>query len=66
MFQVTGGYFAHRDDPNTAITGFMQAEVDGGVIRFVYAGGAVVPSYSVTLSDGTNETAPSTVSASLI
>ena len=63
---VSSGFFAHRDNPGTAITGFTQAEVDGGVFRFVHAGGAVVPSSSVTLSDGTNETAPSTVSASLI
>ena len=54
---ATGGYFAQRDDLNTAITGFMQAEVDGGVIRFVFAGGAVVPSYTVTLYGGTSETA---------
>ncbi|MEM9604338.1 MAG: G8 domain-containing protein [Pseudomonadota bacterium] len=64
--QVRGGYFAHRDNPTTAIAGFTQAEVDGGVIRFVHGGGSVVPSYAVTLTDGTTQSPVSTVRATLI
>jgi hypothetical protein len=64
FFSVSGvqrGFFAHRDAPTSPISGFTQAELDGGVIRFVHDGSLVAPTYTVTVTDGTTTTVPSTV-----
>ncbi len=49
---VTNGYFARRSAPTTAITTFTQAEVNGGVIRFVHNGTTNAPSWRARVSDG--------------
>ncbi len=53
---VTNGQFAHRDTPQTAITTFTQAEVNGGVIRFIHNNSNSAPSFNVRVSDGSTTT----------
>ncbi|MEM1415863.1 MAG: cadherin-like domain-containing protein [Myxococcota bacterium] len=53
---VRGGRFVHRDAPDVALTRFTQAEVDGGVVRFVHEGGDV--GFSVAVTDGTTTLPP--------
>ena len=55
---VSGGYFAHRDQPDQPITRFNQADVNGGVIRFVHDGGNQAPSYQVSVTDGRRTDGP--------
>ena len=59
LYTVSGvqrGFFAHRDAPSVPITVFSQAEVDGGVIRFVHDGSAAAPAYAAQVTDGTTTT----------
>ena len=56
--QVTNGFFAHRDAPKTPIRRFTQAEVNGGVIRFVHDGSGQAPTYRIRVSDGRTTTDP--------
>ena len=54
--QVQHGYFAHRDTPSTPISSFTQAEINGGVIRFVHDGSGNAPAYRARVTDGTSTT----------
>lgn len=53
---IMHGFFARRAAPATAITTFTQAEVNGGVIRFVHDGSANPPSYLAQVSGGSTTT----------
>ncbi|MEM7456484.1 MAG: G8 domain-containing protein [Planctomycetota bacterium] len=55
--QIQNGFFAHRNAPSTPITTFSQAQVNGGVIRFVHNGSNNAPAYRVRVTDG-NTTTP--------
>ena len=55
---ISGGQFERLSAPGTAITGFTQAELTAGTIVFVDDGDAVLPSYSVTVGDGTDTDGP--------
>ncbi|MEM7457189.1 MAG: cadherin-like domain-containing protein, partial [Planctomycetota bacterium] len=57
--QIQNGYFAHRNSPTTPIASFTQAQVNGGVVRFVHDGSNNAPDYRVTVSDGTTTTSAS-------
>ena len=51
----TGGRLERVGSPGAAITGFTQADITSGQIRFVHAGGeAPTSSFGFSLSDGTN------------
>ena len=54
---VSNGLFAHRDAPATAITNFTQAEIHGGVIRFVHDGSVDPPAFESRVTDGQSTTA---------
>ena len=54
--QVRNGFFAHRDRPETPVWQFTQAEVNGGVIRFVHDQSENAPDFRVTVTDGTTTT----------
>ncbi|MEL7497620.1 MAG: Ig-like domain-containing protein [Planctomycetota bacterium] len=54
--QVQNGMFVHRDAPSTPITNFTQAEVNGGVIRFIHDGSEIKPAYQARVTDGTTTT----------
>jgi len=57
---VVGGQFEYLAAPGVAITGFNQAEVNAGAVRFVVDASGASPTYSLTLSDGVSVvTAPS-------
>jgi hypothetical protein len=49
---VVGGRFEHLATPGVAITGFSQAEVNAGAVRFVVDASGESPTYALTLSDG--------------
>lgn len=50
---LSNGYFALASAPTTPVTQFTQADVAGGLVRFVHNGGEAAPTYTLTLSDGT-------------
>jgi len=57
---VVGGQFEHLATPGAAITGFSQAEVNAGAVRFVADASGASPTYALSLSDGVSVvTAPS-------
>ncbi|MCI4431238.1 MAG: cadherin domain-containing protein, partial [Burkholderiales bacterium] len=57
---VAGGQFEHLATPGAAITGFSQAEVNAGAVRFVADASGASPTYALSLSDGVSVvTAPS-------
>ena len=62
---VSGGHFEHRDTPGEPITSFTQADIDGGVVRFVHDGSCAAPSYLASVSDGSTTTAPSAATGTL-
>jgi len=49
---VTNGRFERDTAPGVAITTFSQTEIVAGTIRFVATGGAVVPAFGASASDG--------------
>ena len=49
---VTNGRFEYVSTPGMGITTFTQAEVAGGLVRFVHDGSGSAPAYEVTVSDG--------------
>ncbi|MEM9409607.1 MAG: G8 domain-containing protein [Planctomycetota bacterium] len=60
---ISHGYFDNRMNPGVAITTFTQAEINGGVIRFVHDGGNTAPAFNALVSDGVTTT--STTQASV-
>ena len=62
---VDGGYFEHRDNPGLPLTTFTQAQVDGGVLRFVHDGSCTAPTFMTAVSDGSTTTAPSAATGTL-
>ena len=50
---VSGGQFEFVASPGVSITGFTQAQVTSGAVRFAHDGGETAPSYDVTVDDGT-------------
>ncbi|MEM6954770.1 MAG: cadherin-like domain-containing protein [Myxococcota bacterium] len=64
LSDVRGGRFVHRDAPDAALTRFTQAEIDGGVLRFVHEGGDVT--FAVSVSDGTTTLPPASGSVELV
>lgn len=61
---VTGGQFEFVSAPLTAITSFTQSQVTAGQVIFVHDGGEAAPTYSVTVTDGANNTGPAAASVS--
>jgi hypothetical protein len=64
VYRVTGvteGQFEWVATPGTAIAQFTQADITQGRVQFVHSGAAILPSYTVQVSDGTNTSAPSRV-----
>ena len=60
MYTVTGvnhGRFERVGNAGTAITSFTQAEIDNRQIQFAHDNSMQSPSYSVSVSDGTNTSA---------
>ena len=55
---VSRGYFATTAAPTTPITTFSQADIDAGTIQFTHDGSEAAPSYSFTVSDGTDSVGP--------
>jgi hypothetical protein len=53
---VTRGQFELTSAPGTAITSFTHAQLTGSAVRFVHDGSESAPTYSVSVSDGTNST----------
>ncbi len=56
---VERGRFAHRDAPEIPIMRFTQAQINGGVIRFIHDNSSGAPSYRVSVSDGSESDGPS-------
>ena len=54
---VTAGHFAFASDTATPITSFDQSDITAGTVVFVHDGSEAAPSYSVSVSDGTDSTA---------
>lgn len=53
---VQNGQFELVTSPGIGVVSFTQAQITAGAIQFVHDGGEVAPSYSVSVSDGTNVT----------
>ena len=49
---VQHGYFQTISNPGVALSGFIQSEVQNGVIQFVTDGSASAPNYEISVSDG--------------
>ncbi|WP_073073870.1 DUF4347 domain-containing protein [Phormidesmis priestleyi] len=58
---VTNGRFEFVNAPGTAITSFTQAQINSGAVQFVHDGSDTPPAYSLSLSDGSAVSTPSTV-----
>ena len=58
---ISGGRFEYVATPGVAITGFTQADINGGLVQFVHDGNEVAPSYNVTIGDGSLSNGPQTV-----
>jgi hypothetical protein len=54
---VTAGHFAFGDDTATPITSFDQGDIAAGNVVFVHDGSETAPGYSVSVTDGTDNTA---------
>ena len=54
---VTAGHFAFSSDTATPITSFDQSDITAGTVVFVHDGSEAAPSYSVSVTDGTDSTA---------
>ena len=63
MSGVTGGQF-QLVGSGTPVSSFTQQQITDGAIQFAHDGGEVGPSYSVSVSDGTNATAPAAAAIS--
>ncbi len=59
---VTGGHFAEATSAAVPIFAFQQQQVTNGEIVFIDDGNGTGPSYSVSVSDGTNATTPQAAS----
>ena len=59
VISVTGGYFALADAPGTPIVRFSQTALAAGTVRFVHDASEMAPSFTLTLSDGELDSAPS-------
>jgi hypothetical protein len=55
---VTHGYFQRVSAPGVPITSFTQAEVLAGQIQFVHDGSSLAPSFTISVSDGTDSVGP--------
>ncbi|TQV83304.1 cadherin-like domain-containing protein [Denitrobaculum tricleocarpae] len=55
---IQHGQFELVAAPGVAVTSFSQAQIAAGAVKFVHDGGEVQPSYSVSVSDGEDSTAP--------
>ncbi|MCU7842525.1 MAG: DUF4347 domain-containing protein [Candidatus Thiodiazotropha sp. (ex Monitilora ramsayi)] len=51
---VAGGYFQLSSNPGVSITSFTSANLTGGLVQFVDNGDETAPAFSVTVSDGAN------------
>ena len=49
---ISSGRFEYVSAPGAAITSFTQADVAGGLVRFVHDGSGTAPAYDVSVSDG--------------
>ncbi|MEM7468853.1 MAG: cadherin-like domain-containing protein, partial [Pseudomonadota bacterium] len=59
--KLTGGQFELRAQPGTGISSFSGADLAAGNVIFVHDGSQSAPSYSLVVSDGKLESAPSEV-----
>jgi predicted outer membrane repeat protein len=57
--EVTGGYFAHKNDLNFEVASFTQLDVNDDLIRFVHDNKNAKPSYRLTVNDPSGATATS-------
>lgn len=57
---VAGGQFELVAAAGVAITSFTQAQINSSAVRFLHNGGEIAPTYSLTVSDGTATSSPST------
>ncbi len=64
--RLGGGHFELVGTPGTAVSSFTQAQVDAGQVRFVQDGSSTVPSYDITVSDGSLSAGPATVRINLV
>jgi hypothetical protein len=55
---VRHGRFELSASPGAAITSFTQSQLASGAVRFIHDGGNVAPSYSVSVSDGSQSIGP--------
>ena len=62
--QLSGGHFELVSVDGSPISQFTQAQIDSGDVRFLHDGGVTAPSYTLTVSDGLAQSAPSTVNVS--
>lgn len=57
---ISGGQFEYVSTPDAAITSFLQSDINTGNVHFVHNGTDTIPTYDVTVTDGSLTTGPAT------
>ena len=61
---ISGGQFEYVSAPGAAITTFLQSDITTGNVQFVHNGTESIPTYDVTVTDGSLTNGPATAAIS--